>query len=171
MKKIKSLILASLILLSAAGIAQTQKIGFINSQELITLMPDTKAAEEKLRAYQEELTKTGETMQKDLQAKSEEFQKNQDNYSPLIKQSKEKEIRGMYERIQEFNVNAQKDLRLKQQTLFQPIREKAMKAISDVARKLNVTYVIDKALGGLIFEGAGSINLLDDVKKELKITK
>lgn len=168
MKRIKLVLLVLLFSVASTSFA-AQKIAYINSQELVAAMPDTKAAQDKLQAYAETLRKTSETMQKEYQTKFEDYNRNKDNLSPLIKGAKEKELQGIIQRIQEFNGNAQKEMKTKEAELLTPIREKAQKAISDVARKKGISYVLDKGLGGMLFEGEGSINLLDEVKKELKV--
>ncbi len=169
MKKIKLLILSSLVLLGTVTFAQTQKFGHIDSQELVALMPEKTDADKKLKTYTQELRKTSETMQKEYQQKIQDYTANQATDSEFVKKSKEEAIRNLQERMQQFEMNAQKDLQRKQKDLYEPIIKKARKAVSDVARKQGITYVFDKSSGALIFEGKGCINLLDPVKKSLNI--
>lgn len=158
-----------LVTFSFAFSQKALKIGHVDSQELISLMPEKDSAQKKIQDYATELQKTSQTMQTEFQQKYQEYAEKGETFSKLIKENKEKELRGLQERMQQFEQNAKQDLQKKQADLFQPIIDKAKKAVSDVARKEGFTYVFDKSSGSIVFEGEGSIDLLPLVKKELKL--
>ncbi len=143
MKKI-ILLLALFLGMSSATVAQ-QKIGHINSDELLALMPETTTAQGEIENYGKQLEKDLAEMETELTSKIEQFTTNEAMMTSTTKELKTKEIRDLQSRIQQFSQMAQQDLQTKQVELFQPILEKASKAIEDVAREKGFTYILDSS--------------------------
>jgi outer membrane protein len=83
-----------------------------------------------------------------------------------IKQDKIKEITNLEERISEFQQSAQKDLQSQEEKLLRPIIDKAKKAIEDVAKENNFTYIFDSGVGVLLYQN-DSDDIMPMVKKKL----
>src|SRR3546814_7159094 len=86
------------------GLSQAQaqvKIGYLNTSELISLMPETKAADSQFNAFAQKLQETLQPMQKDLQSKFEAYQKAQATLADAVKQSSEKEMQDLNQRRSE----------------------------------------------------------------------
>lgn len=143
-----------------------QKFGHINSQELLSLMPERVTAESELQKYANGLETQLMSMQSELQAMYEDYQENQDNYTPLVKKDKEFEITDLQQRIQSFQQSAQSSLQKKEQELLEPILKKAQEAIDEVAEDGKYTYILDSSSGVLLY-AKESENILPKVKKEL----
>ena len=103
--------------------------------------------------------------------KVQDYEANQASLSNLVKQSKEKEIIDMENRIQQFRANADEELANKQEELLKPVLEKVQKAINDVGKEKGYTYIIDNAAGTLVYLGADAIDASKDVKAKLGIKK
>jgi outer membrane protein len=74
----------------------------------------------------------------------------------------------MNKRITEFQTNAQTTLQEQQTALFQPIMNKADKAIKDVGKEGGFIYVFDVARGQLLyFDEVKSTNVTALVKTKL----
>jgi len=52
---------------------------------------------------------------------------------------------------------------------MQPLLEKVQDAINKVGKEKGLTYVIDKALGVIVYIGDDAIDITADVKKKLGI--
>lgn len=165
MKKITFLTLLSLLTLSA--IAQN-KFGYIDSQELLILMPERKTAETEIQNFAKSLEAQLGSMTAEYQESVQEYQANEATYTDLVKQDKISEITGLEQRIQTFQQNAQQSLQQKEQELLEPILSKARKAIEDVAKEENFTYIFDKSQGSILYVKE-SENILTLVKKKLKL--
>jgi outer membrane protein len=100
--------------------------------------------------------------------KANDYQQNVNTMSDLIRQTKEKELVDLQNRIQAFQQSADQDLSAKQAELFNPLIEKVKNAISEVALENNYTYVFDVGTGSLVFYENGD-NILPLVKKKLGI--
>tara|TARA_B110000014_G_C19583831_1_gene310325 strand:+ start:38 stop:535 length:498 start_codon:yes stop_codon:yes gene_type:complete len=163
MKKITLLTLLFIITLSS--IAQN-KFGYIDSQELLMLMPERKTAETEVQEFAKSLEAQLGSMTAEYQQSVQEYQANESTYTDLVKQDKVAEITGLEQRIQAFQQNAQQSLQAKEQELLEPILSKARKAIEDVATEGDYTYIFDKSIGSILYADE-SENVLSLVKKKL----
>lgn len=168
MKQLKTLLLATALCIGTVSFTNAQsKIAHINTQDLITAMPEMKTA-------QKELETLSKKYQADIQAAVTEFQTTLKTYETEAATKTEEEnakrgqeIQEKQQRIQQFQSDAQKELQKKEVDLLQPITEKAKAAILKVGRAQGFDYVFDSSQGVAIL--ADGKNLLDDVKKELGI--
>ena len=165
MKKI--LLLSLTFLISISSFSQN-KFGYIDSQELLLLMPERKTAEEEVQTFAKSLESQLQAMTAEYQQSVQEYQANEATYTDLVKQDKVTEITGLEQRIQSFQQNAQQALQSKEQELLEPILQKARKAIEDVASEGDYTYIFDKSVGSILYVKE-SENILDKVKKKLML--
>ncbi len=147
-----------------------QKLGHINSQEVIALMPERDSALVKLQAYGKELTETQQAMEEDFNTKLKAYQEKKATWSQAIVEAKEKELGDLEQRIRQFRQTAENEFGQRQQTFFAPIMEKAQNAINKVAKAKGLIYVFDLSAGSVIYiDDIQSVNLLPLVKSELGI--
>ncbi|MFP4024672.1 MAG: OmpH family outer membrane protein [Thiohalospira sp.] len=171
MKKYLGIVLVALMFAFSGANAQKSelKFGHINSNELLSLMPERDSARKELQDYSSMLQQEMEAMQVEYQNKVNAYLEKQESYSDLVRRSKESEIQELQRRVQEFQMTAQEDLQQKEQELFQPIMEKAEKAIQKVAKTNGFTYVFDLSAGSVVYFSDQSVDVLPLVKKELGI--
>lgn len=167
MKKIL-LALAVVFGLSFNSIAQTAKIGHINSQELMQLMPEAATIRTELEKEAASLETQMTAMQTEYQNLVRDYQANEATWSDLIRDSKVKEINDLEGRLQTFQQNAQQSLTAKEQALIEPVIQKAQDAIDAVAKANGYTYVFDTSVGAVLVYPDGD-NMLSLVKKHLGI--
>ena len=149
---------------SAAMFAQKPvKLGHIDAQELIKIMPEVDSITKVLQAEQEEAESMLKTMAAELQQLQNDSVAKRDQMSDLIKQTKEAELQDKNARIQNFAEQAQKRLQERNEALFAPIQEKIKNAIAKVAKANGYTYIFTS--GATLYEGGDDI--LPLVKKEL----
>lgn len=170
MKPLKSILLIALVTaMSVTTFAQkTVKIGHINSNDLLAAMPERETVQKQIEDHAAQLTSTMDAMRKEYETKVAEFQRTQDVMTDIIKDNKIKEITDLEKRITEFQKTAQADLQKKEETLLQPIIDKAKKAIDDVAKENSYTLVLDSSLGVILYS-VETDDLLPLVKKKLNI--
>ncbi len=162
-------VLSLVVLMAGFATAQTgAKFGYIDSNEILALMPETDSLQNELKAYADYLDEQMTTMAMEYQSKVTDYQNNYNTMSDLIRQTKEKEITDLQERIQAFQQSADQDLGAKQAQLFNPLIEKVKAAITDVARENGYNYVFDVGTGALVFYETGD-NILPLVKTKLGI--
>ncbi len=150
-------------------ISQTNlKLGYIDSNELLELMPGKDSVEVKLMEYQKALEDQIQAMLSEYQGKVEIYRANAASMSDIIKQTKEKEITDLEGRINQFQQTAETDFQNKQQELYNPLIERARKAITNVANENGYTYIFDIGMGTVLFYEKGD-NILPLVRAKLGI--
>ncbi|MBP6623544.1 MAG: OmpH family outer membrane protein [Chitinophagaceae bacterium] len=166
----KKVVLAlTLVLASAMAFAQ-QKIGYVNSEELILSMPEAKKADADIntyaKTYQDQLAK----MQKDLETKYKSYEEGMKSktLTEAMQGVKEKELQDLQTNIQSTQQVAEEKVATKRQELLKPITEKADQAIQAVAKEKGYTYIFDVSAGGIIY-AQPSDDILKDVQKKLGI--
>ncbi len=171
MKTIKKgfLLLVIALFISGFGFAQSPlKIGYINSNKLMSTMPEADSAQAQVKKYAAGLQKQMQSMAQEYQSKVREYQSNVGTMSDLIRQTKEKEISDLQQRIQAFQASADKDVQKKQQELFQPIISKVKTAIDAVGKENGYNYILDVSQGVVLYYGNGD-DITPLVKKKLHL--
>lgn len=169
MKNILKIAVVGVALVISSFTASAQKVAHINLDSLITLMPESKVAQQAVQDYAKQLEQQITTMQTELQTKYEAFQKDAPNMAPIVKESKEKELNDLNQRITDFQQQAQADYQKKSADLSKPVYEKAKKAIDQVAKEAGYKYVLDTSTG-LVLYSEPTEDIINPVMKKLGIT-
>ena len=162
----KVLVLAVLALgISFGANAQSQKIGYVDSQTIIDMMPESAQIKQDLQAYYNELQAELQAMATEYQNKMRDYEANSATMSNILRQSKEKEIVDLQGRIQDFQANAESDLADKQEELSKPMLDKIKNAIDEVVKAKGMAYVFEKTV--ILSIGDSAIDITPDVKAKL----
>ena len=135
------IILLVVTFLSTVSIAQS-KVGTIDSEYIISLMPEAKIVLEKSQAYGAKLDSSFSIKVEDFQVKLKDFQDNQATLSDLMKKTKGKELAEMEADIKKYQQNGSQLLKLKQNELMRPLYNKLNEAIRDVSKANKFTQVL-----------------------------
>ena len=162
----KALLTICLVIAGLFTAEGQNKLGYINSNELLSIMPESSAMQTELQSYAKGLESSLAAMQAEGEKKLADYQKNEATMSDVVKQDKIRELESIQQRILEFQQSAQESLAAKEQELFSPILDKARKAIEDVAKEGNFTYIFDNSAGNILY-AAESENVLPLVKAKL----
>lgn len=169
-KKALLTIVFAMVLVGTNAFGQgTYKFGHINSQDLLTAMPERDSAQVVLENYAQKLEDQLDVMNVEYNKKLQEYMAERDNLSQLIRETKEQDLTDMQQRIQRFSNTAQQDMQMKQGEVMQPIVEKAQNAIKEVAESNGYTYIFDLAGGAVLYFSDDSEDILPMVKAKLGI--
>ena len=163
MKKLAILALFGLLTFNTFA----QKLGHLDAQEILALMPEREKATEDYQEYAKGLESQLMSMQSLYQSSIQDYQDNEATYSDLVKQDKIAEIQGLEQRIGTFQQSAQESLQRKELELLSPILEKLQNAINEVAEDGDYTYIFDNSTGGMLLYSKDSENISSLVKKKL----
>lgn len=157
MKSIKT-ILFTLTLLIIGVSAQAQKFGYINSQELISQLPEVKEANANIETLKKQLQKKGQNMITSLQTKYQALQAKQEQgtISPLELDAEAKKLKEEETKIAEFEQSSQQKILVKSQELLNPIQEKINNAIKAVAAEKGYDYIFDASMGMVLYADPSS---------------
>jgi outer membrane protein len=178
MNKVKIFLAAvCMVAMSVVSNAQTAaplKIGYTNVEYILALMPESKQIESDLKAYSTQLETQLQTKYKEYQTKGEAYQKGAQTMTDVIRADKEKELMNLQSSIEEFQKNAEASLQKKQQALLEPAYKKMQKAIDDVAKENNITYIFNSDAGygtnAILLHAPESDNVSDLVLKKMGVT-
>ncbi len=160
-----------ILLLLAAGLffnlsVQAQKMGYINTDELMATMPEVTKVYSDLEKYSKEFQTQGEAMLKERLDKIAAFEKDFPTMTDAMKEARQKEIVDLETRIQAFDTSSQQKMQAKNTELMKPIYERIRKAIQDVGKEGGYQYILDA--GGLLY-AQDSDNVISQVKAKLGI--
>ena len=169
MKNTLKLVVVGFVTIISSFNANAQKIAHISLDSLISLMPESKTAQQAVQEYSKQLEQQVVAMQSELQSKYETYQKESANLAPIVKESKEKELNDLNQRITDFQQQAQQDYQKKSAELSKPVYDKAKKAIDQVAKENSYKYVLDTSTGMVLYNEAAD-DIIGLVIKKLGIT-
>ena len=166
MKKLKSFFIAVLMAAPLTFSYAQSKVAHIDTQKLISEMPEVIAAQKQLEQLEKTYTTEIENTYKEFQTKAQSYQGDAQNQTELINQQRQIELQEMQQRIQEFRETASQELQKRSAEMMRPLYEKARVAIEKVAGVQGFDYVLDSSPGGSVITASGK-NLMADVKTEL----
>src|SRR3546814_17627277 len=111
-------------------------------------MPETKVVDSQLTVFAKGLEENLQTMQKTFDEKLADYRENQATMADAIKQTRERELQDLNQRIQQFQVKSQQDYLKKQNELMANILQMAQDAINAVAEDGISTYVFKQSKTG-----------------------
>ena len=144
MKKFLTVMVFALCLVAAGEVHAQTKIGYISSQELVSVMPEAKKADSSLKELQGALVQNYTDKQNAFYAAVEKFNKDSVTLSTSVKTVKRNELTKMGQELSGEEERIQQQLQQKQQELIAPINKKAYDAVQAVAKENGFTYVFEK---------------------------
>ena len=163
----KKIALVLLCALPFSLMAQEVKLGHVNSQEILSAMPERVTIEKTIKDLQDQWEKEMTKMREEYYAKMKEYQDKQATMPESIKQARQSEIGELEQRISTFQQTASTDLGKKQQELFTPVIDKVKKAINEVGAENGYLYLFDLSTQGIIYQSPKSNDVTPLVKKKL----
>jgi outer membrane protein len=166
---LKKIALIALFVLPISAMAQTLKFGHFKTADIITAMPEYKAATAQLqktqKQYEDEMKRTSDELNKKLQT----FNESKDSLPQNIADRRQKELQDMYQRGQEYEQTAQTEMTKLQKQLMEPITKKLEDAINAVGAAGGYTYIFDLSSVNVPYVGPASTDVTNMVKAKLGI--
>ena len=160
----------SLGLLFSTTIGFSQKFGYCNSVALLTQLPEVKAADSDLQAFQTQLTKKGQERVKALQDAATELERKKEagTVSPKDYEAQAAKLKEEEESIGKYEQEVYQKLSEKREQLYKPLLDKVNKAMADVATENGFALVFDASSQVLLFAHE-SLDVTKLVKTKLGI--
>ncbi len=167
MKHLKALLLVAIFTIGLGGVANAQKTAHINTDKLLTAMPETKALKAELEKLQKTFTSEIKAMATALEAKMKKYQAEGKSQTEETNQKRAIEVQQDRQKIGQAEQVMNQEMSKKYQEKTAPILKKAEDAIKAVAAEKGIIYVIDSAPGkGLIVFEKGE-DIYNAVKAKL----
>ncbi len=167
MKQILSLgLMMAAVLFSVQSMAQVKeaRFGHIDTQALLESMPERNNIQSEIEGaageYEQEILR----MQGDLEAKVAEYQQKAESWPVAIRSQKEQEITQDQQGLEQFYSTVQQELGMLEQSLLEPMIERARKAIEEVGSEEGFTYIFDTSTGSTVYNGGEDVLALVKAK-------
>jgi outer membrane protein len=145
MKKILTVVSVTTgLLITSVQVNAQNKLGFISSQELISVMPETKKADSSLQELRGALIQNATDKQNAFYAALEKYNKDSATLSAAVKTVKKNDLTKMGQELSGEEERIQQQLQQRQQELLGPINKKAYDAVQVVAKENGYSYVFEK---------------------------
>jgi outer membrane protein len=140
------------VVLVTTFVSAEMKIGFVDSQVIMSEYSGTKAAEEKIRAYQQKLEQEATNKKQKIKQMEEDIQKqallmSEEKKAQLMKEYQDSVV--VYQQYIQEKFGQQGAVAQKMVELQQPIVEKIHAAIKTLAEKENFDFIFDKTVSVL----------------------
>ncbi|MEN9919998.1 MAG: hypothetical protein RL662_2434 [Bacteroidota bacterium] len=144
------------------------QVAYINSTELLELVPGkkdaSKAIEELNKKYKDELL----LMQNDYNSKYTDFLSNQNTLAESIKLRRMQELHELEQSIKRFMKVAQEDIDSQEQQLIVPLKEKLKEAVNEVGIEYGYICIYDLADPTIAFLTPNAVDANTYVKIKLQ---
>jgi outer membrane protein len=161
MKKILILIM----LVAPMSLLAQQKFGYVNSAEIIQLMPEFEKAQKELQELEKMYTDEFNAMRTELEKKGTEFEKMQkDSVPQSILERRYEDLMQLQERIQQYGQEIQANLQRAEQEEMVAIHKILRDALEAVGKEGEYVCIFDLA-GGMPYV---STTLCDDLSAKVK---
>ena len=169
---LKKIALLMMLILPMGVFAQTLKFGHMNSQDVISAMPEYTKAQNDFQTLQKQLGDEFKRSQDEFNKKYQEFQQAmaKDSLPANIAERRQKELQDMAQRQEQFQQDAQQQMEKAQADALTPIYKKLDDAIKAVGAAEGVIYIFDLARTPIPYVNESqSVNLTNKVKTQLGI--
>jgi len=151
MKTSRTLFLIVLLSVTTLLSAQEGKFGYIDFNGTLKLMPEYMEAQIILLKTQSDYREEIERSKREFERQYIDFMLEQDYLSPSIVAKRQKELQLLMDNNAEFRDKVQSELETKRDELLLPLKNKLMKAVSEISMEQDLDYVIDTGKGAYLF--------------------
>jgi outer membrane protein len=138
------LLLALLLCASSGLVAQTQKIGYVNSAKIFDELPEARDAAKRLEGFAKPVQDTLQLMQKQIEEKYADYQKKESMMNDASKRTAQQEIQDIQLHAREYAQTKDRDLASQREKIFTPVKEKILRAIEKIAKTEKYSFVLDQ---------------------------
>ena len=147
--------------------AQSGKIGYVNSQDILAQAPGAKEAQVQFDADMQTYRTEVQAMSTDLENLVRQYEQQQVMLSPSAKQQREADIRGKQQAYQERLAAIDQRAAGRQQELVQPVMDKINQVIERLRSEGSYALIFDVSAGGVVAADP-SLDLTQEVIRRLK---
>ena len=165
----KKLILMLMLFAPVATFAQ--KFGHVNAQAVMESQPEFIKARGEVEAQAKQYDNDLQAMQKEIQTKAENYDRNQSTMNEAKRKETETELQNLYQKFQQAQQTNSQAIQKLQADKMQPIITKLQNAIKNVGKAGGYVYIMDVSSGIPYISDTLSKDVTSDVKAELNKLK
>ena len=170
----KALIVLFLISVTAT-FAQTQKIGYVNTQTIMEQFSGAIAAQSKIDGILSKLTTQRDSMTQSLQTAYDNYQKQQGTMTEDMKAKTQQSLVKKQQDIQQFEQakfsQPNGEIYVENEKIMAPVRDKVKTAINEVAKQMGYSFIFDKSSEVVLLFADDAYDVTLEVLLKLKKSK
>jgi outer membrane protein len=164
----------SLSLSNPTDVSAQHKIGYIDMDDLVAVMPETRQAQKALKAFADSLSRVEGGLQQEFFTKRDAFFQDSGSMDGTTKEAHRVVLQKIIQQDGEFKADAKAQLDSMRQALTMAIATKAQEGVAAAAKANGYAFVFRKAAGAenqqeFVLIGPEGDDLLPMVKKQLGI--
>ncbi len=159
------------VLLSLSMNAFAQKIGYVNSQQIMAQYKEAQDAQEQLDKINREWEAEGRELQTQFQELGQQLESQSLLLSEERQAEKQAELQALYQKIQQFQNEKwgqNGEFFRKQDEIMKPIIDKINAAIQKVGEEERYDFIFDTVAGNIVYVSDNSNDLTEFVIEELE---
>jgi outer membrane protein len=156
-----------LLLATVTSVFSQTKVGTINTEFVISQMPELKDVQAEMETYNKDLGQKIQKKYAEYQELVAKFEKEKDSLNEVVRKIRENEIFDMEESINKLQKNAQQLARVKRDELMRPLYEQIGQAIEKIVEEQGYTQIFNEN-NGLVY-GSPEHDLTEEVLNEMGI--
>lgn len=141
MKKV--VLIFCILSVAFASFGQSSKVGTVDSDYILSKMPEMVQTQDSLKVYREDLGKQLAEKAETYQAAFKEAQAVFDSLSDEDKQAKQAELATLENEVNSFRRNGAQLIEIKQDQLMRPLYQKIGENVAKVAEQLGYTQILN----------------------------
>lgn len=167
-------IIASFFFVNSQMNAQTQKIGYVDTEVILKQLPEAQDADKKLKDIATKFQDTLVAMQKDLTEKIEQYKKQESMMTPDAKKKEEDMLKAIQQSMmqyQEEKFGNTGEIRRLQESFLTPIRDRILLTIKEVSKDEKFNFILDKVNPALLYADDKfdlTFKVLDKIRRNSK---
>lgn len=131
-----------------SSFAQEMKIGFVQPEYVLSLLPEAQAAQQDIDAFERKLNNKLTALQQGLQLQAARLQQEAPNLSDSVRAERERELQVLQQDIRKEQQTAQSQLQFKEIQTLSPLEQKVQQTIDSVAAAHAYTHVFPSYING-----------------------
>ncbi len=135
----------------ASAHAQEAKIGFAQSDYILSLLPEAQAAQQDIAEFERKVSNRLIAMRQGLEYQAALLKQEAPNLADSVLAQRRNELRILQQDINQEQKTAQYQLQFKEMQVLSPLRQKVDQAIDSVARANDYAYVFSPEVEGKLF--------------------
>ena len=155
------------LVLALPASAQTLKIGYIDSQQILQEAPGAAAARDQLQQELSQMQSEVQQMGEDLQQSISDFEQQQLTLSDEARQARQEELLQRQQEYQQRLQELEQQAAQRQQELVQPVMNRVNTVIEEIRREGSYTMIFDAAAQGIVAADPG-FDLTPEVIRRLR---
>ncbi len=153
--------------------AQEQKVGYVDTDYILSRIPEYQGVQQQLRQRAQEWRNQLNAMQQEIDRLKEDFEEKEILYTEELRKQKQQEIQNKVQQREQYlesKFGPEGEYFQTQQQLLEPIQRRIFDAITVVAEREGFDFVFDRAQDSTLLFSRNEWNLNNDVLIELGIS-